>query len=780
MSVIRCWLPLSVGVIAALAACSSEHSSSSRAAGGTGQGGATTDTVPGTGQGGTTADIVGGTDRVGGAAGQELGPANVTFSVDPAANAHAISANIYCINVSNMVSAAVAELVRDNGLRLVRAGGNRYSAYNWENNASNAGSDYLHQNDSHLGTTDTPGNAVKGVLETAQSGTHGALITGQLADYVAADKAPAGDVDSDPADDDYEYLTTRFKQNRVTKGDTRSVTPDASDDYVNQDEFLNWVRVSYPAATVIVSLDNEPDLWHATHARIWQQRPDYDGVVLRNVTYATMVRDVFPAAKILGLASYGWYGWHTLQGHSDASTKGEFLPYYLRQLAAASAAAGQRLIDYVDIHWYPEATAGDTEELRKANRVSGESTTAEAVAARLQAPRSLWDTFYVETSWIADSVGAIGLIPRVKQQIADNYPDTELAFAEWSYGAGNHISGGLATADVLGILGREGVGLACNWHAEADRVYLYGAYQLYGNYDGKGGRFGDTSVLASTSNIETTSVYAATDSSDPSRLTVIAINKSDQPQVAELTISGTRTYQSAAVYVLDEASFDQLNQTAHPLAHGTVGASEPGKLKFEMPAMSAILLVPSSDSHAKAVSDWLRPLPVISVGSTFDSDVQGWGLTADYVLAEGQTPTLSWDATEGSPTAGALRLEVPFSERPQNVGIRPALADRMLDLTNKKLIVEVKRVGAFDGGIMVFAMSGPDYTPWVSHGWTMLPSEDWVSITFDPVAVQAANPDFDPADIREFGIQFATGDTGAASPGPVTFFIDSVMQLSSG
>src|SRR5438132_6963076 len=41
-----------------------------------------------------------------------------------------------------------------------RAGGNRMTAYNWETNASNAGSDWQHQNDNLMGS-DVPGEAVR-------------------------------------------------------------------------------------------------------------------------------------------------------------------------------------------------------------------------------------------------------------------------------------------------------------------------------------------------------------------------------------------------------------------------------------------------------------------------------------------------------------------------------------------------------------------------------------------------------------------------------------------
>ena len=46
-------------------------------------------------------------------------------------------------------------------LTLVRMGGNRLTAYNWETNASNAGSDWYFQNDDYLGGGNDPGGAVR-------------------------------------------------------------------------------------------------------------------------------------------------------------------------------------------------------------------------------------------------------------------------------------------------------------------------------------------------------------------------------------------------------------------------------------------------------------------------------------------------------------------------------------------------------------------------------------------------------------------------------------------
>jgi hypothetical protein len=106
----------------------------------------------------------------------------------------------------------VGDLAIDLGLRLVRVGGNRFSAYNWENNASNAGSDYQFQNDDFVSASDVPGIAMEGSLATADTGLIATLVTGQLGDYVAADKEGGGDVTTTA-----DYLTTRFKKNVLTK-----------------------------------------------------------------------------------------------------------------------------------------------------------------------------------------------------------------------------------------------------------------------------------------------------------------------------------------------------------------------------------------------------------------------------------------------------------------------------------------------------------------------------------------------------------------------------------
>ena len=96
----------------------------------------------------------------------------------------------------------------------------------------------------------------------------------------------------------------------------------------------------------------------------------------------------------------------------------------------------------LDVHWYPEARGSCVANPMDGCRVTEENTDAGVVAARKQAPRSLWDPTYTETSWITQCCtgGPIRLLPRLKDKITANYPGTRLAITEYNYGgAESHL-----------------------------------------------------------------------------------------------------------------------------------------------------------------------------------------------------------------------------------------------------------------------------------------------------------------------------------------------------
>lgn len=435
---------------------------------------------------------------------------------------------------------------------VARMGGNRLSAYNWENNASNAGADWHNQNDDLMGVTDEPGWAVRTFLEEGQRHKAAVMLTIQTIGHVAADKSPPGDVNQSS-----NYLDTRFVPSFAKKpGGKYQYPPDLKDHAIYQDEQVWWIeRIKSAVTPVWYMLDNEPDLWSATHSRIQTTKPGYADIIANNLSYASAMKSVAPKALVFGPANYGWNGFRTFQGASDANGR-DFLDVYLEAMKKGEVRMGRRILDVLDIHWYPEARGGGV-------RVTDNKEENPALeAARIQAPRSLWDGTYVEESWVADSLGRqpIALLPRLFKQIDAHYPGTKLSISEYNFGGGTHPSGLIAQADALGIFGRYGLFAACNWGMGIQDTAMQAGFRAYLNYDGQGGKFGNIGLSVQGESPDKNSVYASLDAIKGSKMTLVAINKTGAVQQMVFTLEGFIP-KSAVAYVLKEGDYEQPEQS---------------------------------------------------------------------------------------------------------------------------------------------------------------------------------------------------------------------------
>ena len=241
------------------------------------------------------------------------------------------------------------------------------------------------------------------------------------------------------------------------------------------------------------NLDNEPMLWHLTHRDVHPQPVGYDEIRDRTFEYAAALKVVDPGAQTLGPSVWGWMAYFTsaldvVQGSlpdtgSDRNAHGglDFIPWYLAEMKRYEQEHGLRLLDYLDLHYYPQAQG-------VALSPAGDEA---AQALRLRATRSLWDPDYPDESWIGE---VVQLIPRMRQWVDEYYPGTKLAITEYNFGGLEHINGALAQAEVLGIFGREGLDLATLWAPPALEEPGAFAFRMYRNYDGAGGQFGDLSL----------------------------------------------------------------------------------------------------------------------------------------------------------------------------------------------------------------------------------------------------------------------------------------------
>lgn len=536
---------------------------------------------PATGDGGVDAAIDAGLDADLGTIVEpgEPGAADVRVDVRVDTGRAPISPLIYGINGG-------ADVARDRP-QVQRSGGNRLTAYNWENNASNAGTDYCNQNDATFGGPGSPpARAYRDLLDDARARGTAAILTVPIIDRVAADHDDLGDGGQGPPacvgdvrNSGANFLQTRFVTNAPRRGSAFPTSPDLADGAVYQDEAVAYVRRSWGDVNVLVSLDNEPDLWSSTHPRVHPSAVTYAELVDRTLRFAAAVKDAWPAAPVLGFVSYGYAGYTTLQGAPDGAGR-PFIPFFLDRVREAEAAAGRRLVDVLDLHWYPEARGDGV-------RIS-DTAGAQGAAARVQAPRSLWDPTYREDSWIVNDVlhAPIRLLPGLHADIAAHDPGIGLGFTEWNYGGGNHVSGAIATADVLGVLGREHVTLSTIWllRSAAQERFTLAGLRVFTNYDGAGARFGGTTVAATTSDVARVTAYASDDAFGQ-RQVIVLINKATAPLTVGLTVAAPRTLAAVDRWVLDGDA-----PTIDPAPAVTPSATN--AFRVALPASSITVLVP--------------------------------------------------------------------------------------------------------------------------------------------------------------------------------------------
>ncbi len=478
------------------------------------------------------------------------------------------------------------DIARDANITARRFGGNRTTGYNWENNASNAGNDWKHFSDNWLsenwgmpGDFDKPGALLKHFHQKSKNLNAYSIVTLPLAGYVARDKnGEVGLNDKAPSG--------RWAEVVFRKEGELSLNPNTWDDKVYLDEQVNFLIHTFGTADKggvnAYALDNEPDLWASTHPRIHPNKVTVEEYISKSVSVSARVKELDPYAEIFGPASYGFNGFHKFQDAPDwykqAWTHEWFLAYYLDRMKQASDAAGKRLLDVLAIHWYPEARGS-------AGRIVFNKENAAANSpARVQAPRSFWDKDYTESSWICDSGHCpLRLIPRVKEMIDKYNPGTKLAFTEYDFGGGSHISGGLAQADVLGVFGKHGVYLATYWMDEWGQ-FTYAGFRLFRNYDGNKSVFGDTSVRAENPDREKLSVYASVDSEKNSTHAVI-INKSEEPvKGLKLSVRGGAGISSAEAWGFDAADSKITKRAGFENIKGNT-------VSVDMPALSAYHVV---------------------------------------------------------------------------------------------------------------------------------------------------------------------------------------------
>lgn len=528
-------------------------------------------------------------------AGAQANAANgntVNITVNASSERKPISPYIYGIS---------SELMdRDVSCTAIRAGGNRFSAYNWENNSSNAGSDWKHMSDRYF-QRDLPDDikkapgaiAIKLSRKCAEKNNAYSLMTLQMAGYVSADfLGTVKEEDTAPSE--------RWNKVEFKKDTDFADLPDKDDGVVYMDEFVNYLVNTLGDSQSEngikgYSLDNEPGLWKGTHSRVHPEQTGCAEIVDKSKALAKAVKDVDPHADIFGPALFGYGAFTNFAGAPDwesVKQNGDyrwFIDYYLDEMKKAEDETGVRLLDVLDVHFYTEAKG------KCGERYCEHYTDKDCVKEILNSTRSLWDDSYREDSWIVDT-GAefLPLLPNLQQSVDKFYPGTKLAITEYNFGGNNDVCGSIAEADALGLFAKYGVYAANVFVGDAD--YQCAAIDLYRNYDGNGGSFGDTLVYCETDNVELSTAYAAVNGDNDDVMTLVVTNKSfDEKTTANIKIEDGSGYKYVRLYGINGTSPTVLDMTDS----SSVSISE-GTVSYEMEPKTVSMLVLSKNKDFSA------------------------------------------------------------------------------------------------------------------------------------------------------------------------------------
>lgn len=528
----------------------------------------------------------------------------VNITVTPSDGHKAVSPYIYGVNSGVDLSAVCA--------KSFRLGGNRLSAYNWENNMSNAGSDWHNSSDMYLVDSiseefkNAPAGAMLNAANEARKGNVPyTLITLQMLGYTSSSKT--GQVNEEnAAPSDYWFKVSNRKDGEF------SLEPDLTDQTVYMDELLNYLITNLGKSDTetgikAYALDNEPSLWQHTHSLVQREPLSCAELIGKSVDLASVVKETDGGAEVFGPALFGYSAYDSFAGAPDwTELKQEndyrwFIDYYLDEMHKAETAGGKRLLDVLDLHYYTEAKGACGE------RMCSHYDNDECIKARLDSVRSLYDPDYREKSWIMDT-GAkfFPLLPNIQQSIEQYYPDTKTAFTEYNFGGGDHISGGVLEADVLGTFAEYGVYFASIWSFDKNE-YQLGAINMFTNYDGMGNGFGNTLVKSEYGG--DVSVYSSIDGEDENTVKIIVTNRSihdDTP--VNITLSSDNAYESAEVYSLYGDS---------PLVRKLDGVGEinGNEFTYTLPALSVTEFVVSAPRKPEVSESVSQAETTVSTGA---------------------------------------------------------------------------------------------------------------------------------------------------------------------
>lgn len=383
------------------------------------------------------------------------------------------------------------------------------------------------------------------------------------------------------------------------------------------------------------SMDNEMEIWNGTHADL---PLDSGGAFLvkQYVDVAKKARAAWPDIKLTGPVTANEWQWCNIAGKTP--DKKCWLEYFIEQVAAEQKSSGIRLLDVLDIHWYPsEKTYAD---MVNWHRVFFDTTYNYPGANGIKTINGSWD----------NDITKEYIFKRINDWLDKYFGEghgISLALTETDFTQGGAMTSALVYASWLGTFIDNGVEIFTPWTWGDGMYETVHLFSRYGH---------DYRVQSTSDNDSLVSAYGSINTAGDS-LTVIFVNRAEtEAQNVNLKLENFKALDgSAATFTLANLTGETFkSHTENALKAGTANvASNAVALALPAKSITAVLLTtdaPKTAIPAKMARMDARMLYGIN-GEWFVDNSRGNVQRVDILNAIGQNVKQI-----SSLTAGQIRL----------------------------------------------------------------------------------------------------------------------------
>ncbi len=422
------------------------------------------------------------------------------------------------------------------------------------------------------------------------------------------------------------------------------------------------------------SMDNEPEIWSGTHDDVMPTQLSANEFMDKYFAVAKKARQKFPAVKLVGPVpanEWQWFKW----GNESLSIGGQnycWLEYFIKRVADEQKASGIKLLDVLDIHWYP--TESSAEDVVQLHRVFYDENFDYPGANGVKTINGGWDNSQTKEY----------IFKRIEDWLDEHFGEGHgitLGMSEFGANTNSANVNAVLYASMLGTFANHDVEIFTPW------TWKTGMWETLHLFS----RYAKTTSVHSTSSLENDVSAYTTINDNADSMTVMIVNR-DVSSSRTIKVNLTGYAVSAGDYSALELSSLPASETFkshndNALKNRTVSVSG-NSFELTVPALSvtAVLLkggeadvILSAPDLQGTGSIQLYPNPA---SSSFNLNLNGMGSVPSrvniYNLSGQRCSSLQWEE------AGKLPLNITTNQFDSGV--------YMLEIRNKKFTTKRKLV----------------------------------------------------------------------------------------